>query len=381
MDFLKDSLPNLIIKDEAIAETLLSVLIGGIISLTVFSFTMVMVVLSQASSNFSPRLLPGLISDKRHQRILGIYLGTLLYCLLNLIFLGSGRSEGQHFGLAVMIAAIFGVFCLVLFVQFIHGISSSIQIHRIVEKVYADGCLEVEKAEKSIDAERLGMVPQTDDWEEILSDKTGYYKGFDCSLIEKKLQEKVEQLRILSLVDTFLWEGTPVMRVAKPVSEEERRQLLFAFRVSSDRHGSDSYFQAMIKLMEIAVKAMSPGINDPGTAIEAVHKLGQLLNRAMRLPKVAFRKNNRGVLRPIENYIDAKTFCNTVIQPIRHYAKSDRGVLEQLICALKFIQVSKTTNALCKEVIQTELDCMETEIQKNFEQVKDKEYLLDLLAS
>ena len=84
---LKENIPYLFIEDYETARAILTTLIGGILSLTVFSFTMVMVVLSQASSNFSPRLLPSLVSNKRHQLILGVYIGTLLYCIIILIVL------------------------------------------------------------------------------------------------------------------------------------------------------------------------------------------------------------------------------------------------------------------------------------------------------
>ena len=71
---IKDDVPYLFIEDFNTARSILSTFIAGIISLTVFSFTMVMVVLNQASANFSPGLLPNLISNKKHQIILGIYI-------------------------------------------------------------------------------------------------------------------------------------------------------------------------------------------------------------------------------------------------------------------------------------------------------------------
>ena len=76
---IMDEFPILMVEDGDTALTVLSACLGGLISLMVFSFSMVMLLLSQASNNYSPRLLPGLISDRRHQVILGIYLSTILY--------------------------------------------------------------------------------------------------------------------------------------------------------------------------------------------------------------------------------------------------------------------------------------------------------------
>ncbi|MGB5822026.1 MAG: DUF2254 family protein, partial [Saonia sp.] len=120
---IKKNIPYIFIQDYETARSILSVFIGGIISLTVFSFSMVMVVLSQASSNFSPRLLPGLISSNKHQIILGIYVGTLLYCIIILTSLGALGIDADTIGLSTMLAAVLTMVCIGLFVYFIHSIS------------------------------------------------------------------------------------------------------------------------------------------------------------------------------------------------------------------------------------------------------------------
>lgn len=74
--YLVENAPLLVINNVDTARDLLTTFIGGLISIMVFSFSLVMILLNQASSNFSPRLLPGLISNRRHQVILGIYNAT-----------------------------------------------------------------------------------------------------------------------------------------------------------------------------------------------------------------------------------------------------------------------------------------------------------------
>ena len=113
--------PQLVIENGDTALTLLSVCIGGLISLMVFSFSMVMLLLSQASSNFSPRLLPGLISDKRHQFILGFYLATILYNIFILFAIEPSSKKYSLPGLSVLLAIIFTIICLIAFIYFIHN--------------------------------------------------------------------------------------------------------------------------------------------------------------------------------------------------------------------------------------------------------------------
>ncbi|NHF61011.1 DUF2254 domain-containing protein [Flavobacteriaceae bacterium TP-CH-4] len=376
----KNTFPEFIIRDLEIAKTLLSVLIGGVVSLTVFSFTMVMVVLNQASTNFSPRLLPGLISDKRHQIILGTYIGTLIYCLMGLIVLGSRNSDGNHFGLLVMIAALFGIVCLGLFVTFIHGISSSIQIHRIVENIFTVGKQSLEEILDEVENRSDEELPDTREWHEIRMDRTGYFKGFDTALIEPSLKEKTQRIEILPHVDAHLWKGETALRIEQVITDSERDSLLFAMHISSDRHGAESYVSTLTKLMEIAVKAMSPGINDPGTAIEAVHKMGQLLRKALTIPPKTGMNHEEISLYLIKNYITADTLLQATMQPIRRYAKNDVAVLSELVKALKYIDRGCSNDPRAHEAIVSELNAIKEDIEDNISNKKDRNTLEQLLT-
>src|SRR5690606_15243639 len=134
--YLKEKLGLLIIDNADTARSLLSTLIGGVISLMVFSFSMVMILLNQASTNYSPRLLPGLISNKRHQFVLGFYIGTILFNILCLINVLPGDNPFQIPAFTILIAIMLGPVCLILFVFFIHSISEAIQINNILQRLY-----------------------------------------------------------------------------------------------------------------------------------------------------------------------------------------------------------------------------------------------------
>lgn len=100
--YLKEYAAWLIIEDADTARTLLSTFIGGIISLMVFSFSMVMLLLNQASSSYSPRILPGLISNRKHQYVLGFYLAVLVYCIIILLNINAASKSIQIPGFAVL---------------------------------------------------------------------------------------------------------------------------------------------------------------------------------------------------------------------------------------------------------------------------------------
>lgn len=105
---------------------ILGTLVASTISLMVFSFSMVMVVLNQASSNLSPRLLPGLITVKDNQVVLGFYLGTVCYCLMLILNIHPNAETARIPAFGILIGMCLGLSCLGFFTYFIHWISQAI---------------------------------------------------------------------------------------------------------------------------------------------------------------------------------------------------------------------------------------------------------------
>ncbi|RFC55134.1 DUF2254 domain-containing protein [Brumimicrobium aurantiacum] len=377
---IKEKVPYLFIKDYETARAILSTIIGGILSLTVFSFSMVMVVLNQASSSFSPRLLPSLVSNVRHQIILGFYIGTLLFCIISFTALGAYGVDADSLGLSTMLAAIASLICIGLFVYFINSISVAIQIHNIIDKIY-DGtkCFLDAELKKQKENKIVTNTQNSEDWTTIKIDRTGYYRSFDVSLLTKSIREKGNHIIILPYVNQHIWKGMPVLKVKNFIDEDELENLLFCFDISPDRHAGENNETGLIKLMEVAVKAMSPGINDPGTAINAINKIGQLLNLYLEFPESNSRYVINDKITITDFKITAKEMMRMIIQPIRLYAKHDNSVMYVLIKSLQFICENPNISELNKSTIKKELDAIKEDIDKNVENSYDKQALIDVL--
>ncbi|GAA0715396.1 DUF2254 domain-containing protein [Aquimarina litoralis] len=376
----KKKVPYLLVQDNETARTILSTLFGGILSLTVFSFTMVMVVLNQASSNFSPRLLPGLISNKKHQIILGFYIGTILYTIIVLMSMGAYGSSSNLVGFSVMVAAVLGTFCIGLFVYFIHSISQAIQIHNIIDKIYISSSKLLRK-EKTEQEDNLVKSHNISDkyWKVVYSNKTGYYRSFDIELLKDSLKSKENIIEIIPYPDQHIWKGDPVLIIKEPISKEELESLHICLYILSNRHEDDSGVGGMIKLTEVAVKALSPGINDPGTAINAISKLGQLVEKALKIkPKTFFCVPNCDIT-VVHNKISASELMRVVIQPIRMYAKADSSVSYELLNALVFIRDSKEIYTGYVAAIQNEIISLVNDLNNNISNDKDLKRILELL--
>ncbi|MEQ3656619.1 MAG: DUF2254 domain-containing protein [Dokdonia sp.] len=373
-DLLKENLSSLYIQHTETARTILSTVIGGILSLTVFSFSMVMVVLNQASSNYSPRLLPGLISDSKHQIILGIYTGTLLYCLLILTSLGSYNSSEDSVGFSTFLGAIFGILCVCLFIYFIHGISVVIQIDHIIEKIYKESDQHLKRTiEKNEACEAPNAI-----WKIIYSTHSGYFSEFDTDLMPKALKEEENTLEILPYIDKHIWEGDPLFRIQKQISSEQLADLQLCVRFVKDQHESSTYIGGLIKLMEIAVKAMSPGINDPGTAIDVITRITLLAVQVFEVPMQTKTASNDDAFTVIQNTIIPSELMRKVFQPIRFYARNDCAVTYQLVRSLNFL-FRATQNKPAKKVIQEELKAIGDGLENSNFSTYDRENITAML--
>ncbi|WP_299125760.1 DUF2254 domain-containing protein [uncultured Winogradskyella sp.] len=375
---IKENISYLLIKDIDTARTMLSTLIGGIFSLTVFSFSMVMVVLNQASSNFSPRLLPGLISNKKHQIILGSYIGTLLYSLIVLMNIKSFEAVEDSIGLSILLGVFFGVSCTGLFVYFIHTISQEIQIQNIVSRIFKtslktiESKIELQKKSKSIlDFNNEGINF------EIKSEKTGYYEGFSKDLLSNALDNYDDiHIEIIPQTNKYIKEGDVLIKSNKQIDDDKREDLLFSLSILPSMHVDKGYTSNMIKLMEVAIRAMSPGINDPGTAVDVINKLGLLLKKAFELKSHTYlEKDNFAVL---YHDIDYKEIMRLVFQPLRQYSKNDSVVMYKLIDTLNYVNNSDTITLDAKKAVNSELKSLEDDAKESIFNKDDLNIILNI---
>ena len=178
VEHLKSFISVVLVDSAENARTILSTLAGSIISLTVFSFSMVMVVLNAAGASLSPRVIPGLITRKSHQMVLGFYLGSIIYSIIMLININ--KLEGGSTAipsLGVLLALVFGLISLALFVFFIHSISKAIQVDNVLNGLFRQTKNELHNIKKQQQENEVNKFPNFDKWHSISSKTEGYYKG------------------------------------------------------------------------------------------------------------------------------------------------------------------------------------------------------------
>lgn len=334
--YLIEHAPILVVNNTETARSLLTTFIAGLISIMVFSFSLVMILLNQASSNFSPRLLPGLISNKRHQVILGIYNSTLLYCIFTLVSITPHGDKYQMPGFSVLLGIIFMTLSLGAFIYFIHSISQEIQVNTIMDKIFRKSKWRLNKlieSEKDVEVD----FGDTTDWQNVMADTTGYMQDVSLKSLAELAKANQLKLEVVPIKGEYILKGIPVLRYKGEVGDDLKQDLLDTITFSNNELIEDNYVLAFKQITEIALKAMSPGINDPGTCINAIDYLTELF--ALRLTKkdrsYYFNEDDEALV--YIKTVSLKVLLYNVMAALRTYCKHDVIIVQKLMRMLSFL--------------------------------------------
>ncbi|MFD3001503.1 DUF2254 domain-containing protein [Pontibacter toksunensis] len=371
-------LPSLLVPQEENARVILSTIASGIISLTVFSFSMVMIVLSQASNNQSPRVIPGLTTVKYHQVVLGFYIGTIIYTLLLLLNFESMRGKDQDIpAIAILLAMAFAIICLVLFVYFIHSISRAIQVDNIMNSVFqkAKEALhserEIANKTKSTKLDNVRALTHT-----VKNDANGYLKRIHLQELQQLARQHDLQIEILAEVGAFTVEGTPLLRLSADPKQYEglTQQLQDCFSLHEKEVIMEDFEQGVKQLSEVAVKALSPGINDPGTALKAIDFLSLLFIFRVKCEDRNCLLDEEENLRVIEKNISLDELLHRYLSPIRTYGKGDLQINMRLLKCFYNLLHQSPYNAY-EDVISKHALAVVYDADKNIENLIDRSRL------
>lgn len=331
--------------DTETRRTLLSTLITGMVSLMVFSFSMVMSVLSQAGGNFSHKLVFGLVTKRHHQWVLGHYLGTILYTLMLLMMPGSDDSPGLWSSLHAYLAVAMVIHCLALFVYFIHKASQSVQVNSVTASLHQATSHSLSRMKARHQAARFARLPQvkpaTSAHVVIASNKTGTIQRADFEKLAELAVQKDAVLYLNVSLGDFVLEGYPLLHVA---AADEPDEAWIEEVLSQIVHGQaesivDSHVHGLTQLMEIAVKALSPGVNDPGTAQLCIHQLTDLLRQRLDFTPCNAVLDEQDMLRVTWPTEDFDTLLYRIFTPIMHYGQKDVSIGLSLLGALKTLSL------------------------------------------
>ncbi len=326
------------------ARTLLSTIAGSMITVAGVSFSITIAALALASSQFGPRLLRNFIRDIGNQIVLGTFISAFIYCLLVLRNVRSAEENQFVPHISVTVGILTAVAGLIVLIYFIHHVSQSIQATSIIAGVGRDldhaitrlfprevgrGVSEVEGGQEAV--ERLLKTPGA---HEVVAPHSGYVQAVNLDSLMAHAREKNLVIGVAVHPGNFVPRGALIARVwyREPEDNPRLKSVASAFAIGDRRTSEQDVEYSIDQLVEIAIRALSPGINDPFTAIACVDRLGASLRRLAQLEFPSpYRFDSGGNLRLIAPPVRFEGIVDAAFNQIRQYGRSSAAVTIHLL--------------------------------------------------
>jgi len=261
------------------AREVLSAISTSMITFTGLVFSITIVVLQLTSSQFSPRVLRTFLRDRLTQFALGTFVATFVYSVTVLRTVTSGN---EAFVPAISTTVGLGLLLLSvgMFVAYIHHIATAIQVSSILAAIGAETRQALERRyPEHVEEVPAGTVaPTAAAMARIVAPRSGVVTRIDTARLVAMARDADVVLRTGASPGDYLPEGAPIVEVLGPGAVDDKA-VAAAFTLSRDRTMQHDVAFGFRQLVDIAERALSPGINDPTTAVQALDQLHDLLRR------------------------------------------------------------------------------------------------------
>lgn len=381
-------LPAYFYTTSRLARDVLGIIASAFITISTFTFSTTMVVITMYSSQFTPRVVENFLNNETTMKSFGVFLSGFIYSIITLLFLTNTGEESSL--IAASVGVIYIIIGFVNFLLFIQNVSSHVQASGLIARLYEESkesvgeyCQLVHDTEQLSQTE-LNELLESKNMQSVYAPQDGYLQEIDHKSLIKAAQEYNLLLVIHKVVGQFITQETPLLTFyekKEPLQDEERNRLLKSFLLGHERTETQDFSFSILKIEEIALKALSGGMNDPNTALHCIKYLGLLLRDLAAINKgyLLFRSDNGEV------YLEAQNFeillVNSYHQLV-HYGQSDPFVMGEIFKSLRYAKGGANTknkgiiqnyaDALFKRLMTEETyDTIEKQwIEKEYEHVK-----------
>ena len=324
------------------ARGVLAAIAGTMITVTALVFSITVVALQLAASQLTPRVLRSFMSDRGNQVVLGFFIGTFTYALLVLRAVRAPLEEQGAFvpAVSVTVAIVLALASVGLLIYFIHHAANSMRVSVVVDRVARSTLDLADELYPAATGERQPTPPNTRSRAEgsavpVRSDEAGYLQAVETDALLDLAAKGSLTIRIEPCVGDFVLPQTAVALVLPASSTEIDRAIRRALSLGPERTVQADIGFGVLKLADIAVKALSPGINDPTTAMICVDRLAEVLLRlAHRIPPDSVRVLGDGDGQVVLPGPSFERLVGIAFDRIRHYGAGDARSAEHLVATL-----------------------------------------------
>ncbi|MDZ4788163.1 MAG: DUF2254 domain-containing protein [Blastochloris sp.] len=354
------------------ARGMLSTIAGSMMSVVGVTFSMTLVALAMASSQYTSRILRNFMSSRVTQSVLGIFSGIFTYCLIVLRTIRGGDEGVFVPNLAVFLGFVLAVGGVGLLIFFIHHVASSIQASSIIasvanETVEAIDRLFPKQLARGTDEDPddlSSLPPNGGKWQTVPALKSGYIQSVDNSALLRLAREQKTVVRMERGIGEFVVENTALasLSLENPPSAETTVALQATFNFSSYRTLEQDAAFGIRQIVDVALKALSPGVNDTTTAVTCVDYLTVILARLATKHIPASHRYEDGALRVIAVGPSFQSLLSEAFDQIREGAKGNLSMMLRMLDSVRTI-ASLTSDPSRRQALHEQVEWI-TELAK-----------------
>lgn len=355
-DYVKEFIPAYFLTTVDLAQTILGTLSGALLTMTTISFSTIMVVLTMYSSQFSPRALQNFLHKSSTQRVLGIFMGGFVYSLLSLLFMR--KASISHEVVSAFVGVVLAMVCLGFFAYFIHNVGNSIQVSRLIRELTDDVLRILHQEKKELEGREVVWMaekPQIEQCysyvDEVKSPSFGYVQYINYEELAEWALKHEAVIDIAIPIGEFVGSQSLLCTIYF-YGEQVEADLSSYFPLGEERSILQDTEYGIEKIVEIALRALSPGINDPNTAIRCIHAISEILQRASQLPGgIAIMNTSMNQPYLLAPHPTVFEYFYVAFSQISFYGKEDISILNAMLDALIYIGQSGSQETEVKKVI------------------------------
>ena len=367
------------------ATAMLQMIGSSMITIAGVVFSITIAAMTLAAGQYTSRVLRQFIRDRANQAVLGSFLGIFVYCMLVLRSL-SGASPDDHAPAVALLMALGLAFLGIgVLIFFIHHIVQGLQATNVVAAIARDALPSIDRhfPERFTPSDANGVDlrrPESRHRARVHAPRSGYVTGIDINALVEHATECDGLVRVRRSAGMFVAEGEVLAELQSPgaVEDEHVQDLRAAWSFANQRTLANDPGYGLRQLVDVALKALSPGINETTTGVMCVNWLGAVLLRVSGRRFPSQLHIHEQCIRVISNAPRMGDFINLAFDQIRQNASGNVEILKRLLEVLLALAESEGARVARKPILQ-QVDAIETLVAGSIGWEPDREPLARLI--
>lgn len=322
-------------------------MIAAIITMVTITFSTIMVVLTLYSGQFSPRTLNDFLQRKVPLNILAYFIGVIVYALISLII--SQTNTGIIYSLMTLFALVIFVLSIMLFAYYIHYVAKSVQINVYIDQLVKSAVKDIENYQETIKDDPLIQLERNDTLEDqsfnqaYKAKRTGYLIDINKKKMLNYLKENNVSISVKIPMNEHVYEDDTLFNYQAENDLSLDEQIIKdSFIIGQELGSYSDYREKTMKLVEIAVRALSPGINDPFTALTCIEQLGYVFKKLSDTYDSLYYHDDKGKARIMIKTLNYDDLLYDHFYQIHMYGQKDLTIIASLLKA--FSRIAQDSN-------------------------------------